>query len=586
MSSSSNYHSSQLHRVNRHSNGKRPFEECASGSTSSGNTHHFPTNSSSDTSSGEGRNKRARSTSSSDTDVSSSSDSVSTGYNTAQSSSRSDLGFGGPSVLPANEVDCPVPPVASPPFVAIQDVEMSDLHLGIRPSPPRRNRIPTPAMAEDNLRSSLERFAEFDRQIAALRSSLAATRSPLPPPLGSSGGEDPFVPRDDWAAMSSGFLSGGSTELPASGPNVAGSSNVPVAPSETISSMSTFSSSDGQSNQRPDPLPSANNVHPGTRHSSGSASVTVGPSTSSGTPSVSFSLAYSSIPRYPPYPSYRPSPGGSSSAAAQERSENPISSDSTLPSFMRPASPDVSAPTRFVARPSLSSISSGSTSSSSLLGLNPEPSLPSSPSPPIISDDLSTRYGIVVDELGSVSRGLSARREDGLSRDSLIHSVSPGGEGSSFILGDRRAEQFGSPSQARPDARLRVLRDPLEREAVRSVFDVFGIGESTQERNSLPLVTRLWRVLPPNVHLRVSAKVQGAMRPTPPRPPPLTLVPQNSTPVSIPLPPGLPSHPPTPSCPKAPLNGDMHSHLSGSTRAVLDRAPRLMRSRTDGGRQI
>ncbi|KAF9220350.1 hypothetical protein BS17DRAFT_347490 [Gyrodon lividus] len=474
MSSSSNYHSSQVHRVNLHSNGKRPFEECggydsdpdssmnnslqASGSsTSSGNTRLFTTNSSSGPSNREGRNKRARSTSSSDTDVSSSSGSVSTGYNTAQSSSRSDLSFGGPSALPANVVDCPVPSVSSsPPFVSTHDVEMADSHLSIRrPSSPQRNRIPTPAMAEDNLRSSLERFAAFDRQIAALRSSFAVTRSPLPPPLASSGGEDPPAPRDDWDPISSGFLALGSTELPPSGTTLPDSSDVNLAPSNIISPMS--SSSDG------------------------SASVAVRPSTSSGTPSVSFSPTYSNISRCPPYPSYRPSVSGSSSAAAPERSGNMISSDSELHAFMRPASSDHSAPARFGPRSSISIESLGSASPSSPLASNLEPPSPSSPSPSIISDDLVARYRAVVDELGTVSQRRSRGWQGGVFRDSPIQSVSSGGEGSSLPLGDQLAEQAGSSSQVRLDAPLRVVRNPLEREPVRSVFDVFGIGESARQ---------------------------------------------------------------------------------------------------------
>ncbi|KAI6000824.1 hypothetical protein EDD15DRAFT_1801328 [Pisolithus albus] len=114
MSSSSSYRPSHLHRVNLQSNGKRPFEECGydsdpdpsslnsgtqpSGSGSSGSSHHFSSGSSSNTGAGDGRNKRARSTSSSsNSGHSSSSDvSTSTGYDTAPSSSRSDLSLSGP----------------------------------------------------------------------------------------------------------------------------------------------------------------------------------------------------------------------------------------------------------------------------------------------------------------------------------------------------------------------------------------------------------------------------------------------------------------------------------------------------------
>ncbi|KAF9235451.1 hypothetical protein BU15DRAFT_64806 [Melanogaster broomeanus] len=479
MSSSSNYHSSQVHHLNLHANGKRPFEECggydsdpnssmnnslqASGSsTSSGNSHRCPTSSSSSTSNGEGRNKRARSTSSSDTDVSTST--ASTGYNTAQSSSHSDISFHGPSALPANVLDCPVPPVSStPPFVPTQDIQMGDVHLDARrSSSPQRNRIPTPAMAEENLRSSLERFAEFDRQIAALRSSLAATRSPLPPPVASSGGEGQPTSHDDWSAMSSSFLSLGSSELHPSDTVGADSSNVAMAPNETVDSVSSFGSSDG------------------------SASMTAGPSPS-GTLSGSFSPTYSNISRYPPYPSYRPSVGGNSSAIT-------ISSDSALPSFMRSSSSDDSTQTRFDTRSSISDESLGSDSSSpplpqlepipegsSSLGLNPETFSPTPSSPSSNSDEHVSRHRLRLDELANLSRQRSTGSSDELVLrhrqvlDELANLSRRRSTGSQD--GDQVAEQAGPSSQTRLNARVRVVRNPghLDRDPVRSVFDVFGI---------------------------------------------------------------------------------------------------------------
>ncbi|KAF8132841.1 hypothetical protein EV363DRAFT_1397763 [Boletus edulis] len=260
--SSSGYHpSTHLHRVNIHPHGKRPFEECGgydsdpdtsmpihpttSGTSSSSNNNRFPTTTSSTgLYNPEARNKRARSTSSSSIDDSSSNPSSSSGYNTAQSSSRSDISSDGPSALPTNTVDCPIHPVASPPsFVATHDVHMSDLHLPIPPTQPQRPHVPTPSIPEDTLRTSLQRFAEFDRQIAALRTSLAATRSSPLPSLGPSVDGDPIPSNDHWHSDPPNFLSNGSSSLPPSTTSDPASSAVAVAPSETLNSLSTFASS-------------------------------------------------------------------------------------------------------------------------------------------------------------------------------------------------------------------------------------------------------------------------------------------------------------------------------------------------------
>jgi len=262
--SSSGYHPPpHLHRVNIHSHGKRPFEECGgydsdpdnsmpiqhtTSGTSSSNNHRFPaTTSPSGPHNPETRNKRARSTSSTSTDGSSSNPSSSSGYNTAQSSSRSDIFSDGPSALPSNAVDCPIHPVASlPSMAATQDVHMSDLHLPIPPTQPQRTHVPTPPTPEDTLRTSLQRFAEFDRQIAALRTSLAATRSPSLPTLGPSVDGDPTPSSDRWHSNSSNFLSNGSSGLPPFPTTDPGSSTVAVAPSETLNSFTTFPSFNGQ----------------------------------------------------------------------------------------------------------------------------------------------------------------------------------------------------------------------------------------------------------------------------------------------------------------------------------------------------
>jgi len=249
MSSSSNYRSSQLHRASLHSNGKRPFEECgydsdpdtslnsstqASGSGSSASSRHFPSSSTS-SSSGEGRNKRARSTSSSsNSDLSSSSDvSTSTGYDTAPSSSRSDLIPSGPSPLSRNAVDCPVP---APAMFDPQERVMSDLSIEL-PRPAFTTGVPTTtaSSSEDSLRSSLERFNEFERQIAALRSSFAASRPPLPSQMGSS-----EHAHEEWHAMSSGFLSTGLSTSDAS------DDSVHLVPTDSFSSPPAVQSTSGQ----------------------------------------------------------------------------------------------------------------------------------------------------------------------------------------------------------------------------------------------------------------------------------------------------------------------------------------------------
>ena len=254
--SSQGYHPSpHPHRVNIHSHGKRPFEECGgydsgpdnsmpttSGTSSSNSLRFPPTASSTGPHNPETRNKRARSTSSTSTDGSSSNPSTSSGYNTA-----SDIFSDGPSALPANAVDCPVHAVAAPPsFAATQDVHMSDLHLPIPPTQPQRTHVPTPPTPEDTLRTSLQRFAEFDRQIAALRTSLAATRSPPLPTLGHPLDGDPTSSNDRWHSNPSNFLSNGSSGLPPSTVTGPASSTAAVAPSETFNSLSTYPSSNGQ----------------------------------------------------------------------------------------------------------------------------------------------------------------------------------------------------------------------------------------------------------------------------------------------------------------------------------------------------
>ena len=220
MSSSSNCRSSQLHRLNIQSNGKRPFEECGydsdpdtslntstqASSSGSSSSRHLASSSTSG-GSGEGRNKRARSTSSSsNSDLSSSSDiSTSTGYDTAPSSSRTNIVLTGRSTV---QFPPPAPAMFDP-----QEGVLSDLSIDL-PRPAFNTSIPTTttsSSSEGSLRGSLERFNEFERQIAALRSSFTASRSPLSSQMGSS-----EHAHEEWQAMSTGFLSTSSNGLSAS----------------------------------------------------------------------------------------------------------------------------------------------------------------------------------------------------------------------------------------------------------------------------------------------------------------------------------------------------------------------------------
>ncbi|KAH7890229.1 hypothetical protein F5I97DRAFT_293 [Phlebopus sp. FC_14] len=445
MSSSSNYHPSQLHHVNLHPNGKRPFEECGydsdsdshlntglqpSGSGSSARSSRFSSSPSSSTSSGEGRNKRARSNSTS-SHSSSSDASRSTGYDTARSSAHSDLSLDGPSASP-RAADCPVrpstafvsqeepqdildlvvdrprqvsPPPRAPPSASAEQQlraslerlndefdrqqEMSNLIVDRRHqvSP---SRVPLSTAAEQQLRASLERFNEFDRQMAALRTSLAASRSSsVLPPMASSAGEDTQSPRDNWTPMSSSFLSMSSNGRLASGSSDAVSANATVAPSETLRSSSTFGSSDG-------------------------SSAGTGPASTSSDGGVSFATMYGNFPRYPPYSPYRPTSGVSSSAALDR------ARDSTLP-VEEP--PPYSATSRSGGVPQLASRSSDSLAtwspppgprlgpirrSPSPLVLNPE-----ARSVTTVDNSLASRYRAVAESSRSPRGWLGRNGPDG-----------------------------------------------------------------------------------------------------------------------------------------------------------------------------
>ncbi|KAG9311229.1 hypothetical protein JVU11DRAFT_8306 [Chiua virens] len=491
--SSSGYHPSpHLHRVSLHSHGKRPFEECGgydsdpdnmpiqptTTSGSSSNNHRF---SSISTPAQETRNKRARSTSSSSTDVSN--PSSSSGYNTAQSSSRSDLSSDGPSVLPANAVDCPVHPVISlPSFVSTHDVHMSDLHLPIPPIHPQRTHVPTPPTPEDTLRTSLQRFAEFDRQIAALRTSLAATRSSPLPPLGPSVG-DPVPSADHWHPNPSNFLSNASSGLPASTTTGIASSTEAVAPSETLNSLNSL---------------------PAFASSNDSANVITPTSTDSGgVPSASFPPTYSNLPRYPPHPSYRPSPGGLSSLVADQRVGDAIASSST-PSFMRPPSNE-NAP-RVAIRSSVSVEASAAPATSHIRRVR------GSLSPLVFPPDLSSPPTIITDDILPRHRSLNDDRDpaDGRSHRRGIDSPVPGLDREVLSRSeDRSGEQPWLSSQTRLGPGVRVIGErSTEREAVPSVFDVFNIGESSSDR-----------IRPSSVREPVTSRYPSIAEPVPPRVP-------------------------------------------------------------------
>ena len=494
MSSSGFHPPPHLHRVNLHSHGKRPFEECGGydsdpdtsmpiqpAPSGSSNNNRFPATTTSSTGP-ETRNKRARSTSSTSTDGSSSTPSSSSGYNTAQSSSRSDIFSDGPSALPASAVDCPA--ASSPPFVATQDVHMSDLHLPIPPIQPQRTHVPTPPTPEDTLRTSLQRFAEFDRQIAALRTSLAATRSPPLPSLDSS--VDGVQTNDRWHSNPSNFLSNGSsTPLPSTA-----SSSVAVVPSETLNSLPTFASSNGQYATHLDHLDSIN-VSPSFTDS---ANIVAATSTASGAvPSTSFPPTYSNTPRYPPYPSYRPSAVGSSSLGPHERVGDAVYSSST-PAFMRPSSNENT--TRVGTRSSVSVESSAAPSTSHIrhvrrslspLVFPPDPSSSSSPSS--LTDDILLRYRTLYGD-GDPVNGRSHRRAADSPVPGLDREVPSRREGEqlrnvfAFCSQTYTYLLVAGSAHTRLGDRARVVREHYtERESVPSVFDVFNIGESTQDGN-------------------------------------------------------------------------------------------------------
>ncbi|KAI5990981.1 hypothetical protein EDD15DRAFT_2530894 [Pisolithus albus] len=121
------------------------------------------------------------------------------------------------------------------------DPDPSSLNSGTQPSLPHSTfteGIPeTPSVSsEDNLRSSLQRFNEFERHIAALRSSIATSRRSLLPQMGSS----EHATHEDWHAGPSTFQS-----MNSGGFTARDTSDESNGKDDTFSSMSSFGSTNG-----------------------------------------------------------------------------------------------------------------------------------------------------------------------------------------------------------------------------------------------------------------------------------------------------------------------------------------------------
>ncbi|KAI6002014.1 hypothetical protein EDD15DRAFT_2473073 [Pisolithus albus] len=127
------------------------------------------------------------------------------------------------------------------------DPDPSSLNSGTQPSIVQSPLLPhstftegipeTPSVSsEDNLRSSLQRFNEFERHIAALRSSIATSRRSLLPQMGSS----EHATHEDWHAGPSTFQS-----MNSGGFTARDTSDESNGKDDTFSSMSSFGSTNG-----------------------------------------------------------------------------------------------------------------------------------------------------------------------------------------------------------------------------------------------------------------------------------------------------------------------------------------------------
>jgi hypothetical protein len=170
-----------------------PMTSALQPSGSGAGNHHVPPGSSTDVGGNE-RNKRARSTSSSSLSDRSADSSRSSEYNTARSSASLsessttdqnlsiDQNMRSPDYsLPAvtsQSSTCTLSTPAPLPSTERQDEDMSD-SSGFSLDIPRSAPLPAavPSATHDTLRSSIERFNEFDSQIAALRRSHSRTPS-------------------------------------------------------------------------------------------------------------------------------------------------------------------------------------------------------------------------------------------------------------------------------------------------------------------------------------------------------------------------------------------------------------------------
>lgn len=316
--------------------------------------------------------------------------------------------------------------MSAPALFASQDRNVSDLAIEL-PRPTFTASVPVTASvsSEDNLRSSLERFNEFERQIAALRSSIATSRPSLLPQMGSSG----HAPREDWQAVSSSFQPMSSGDLNA--PDTGDESTHSIQ-DDTFPSISPFSSANGISSSRPSVSSTGSGFYP---------------------------FQYSNLTRNPTVSSsYSPTPGRPSTE--NERSGATIGSSSAPPG-MASAHPNVGMRQ-----------SSGSR-------LSPPPPPPRlrpirrSPSPLILepavspssSDDASLASNGVIDSDSRLP--LTHGRSDNISPDNF--EIQPGSQ-----------VERASPELA--EVRHRVLRQhSVERGPTPSVFDVFGIGDSLLE---------------------------------------------------------------------------------------------------------
>ncbi|KAH7922005.1 hypothetical protein BV22DRAFT_688398 [Leucogyrophana mollusca] len=256
------------------------------------------------------RNKRARSTSSSSISDQSTDTSRSTDYDTAESSaslsdaSRSDIDV--PAGVNAMQALCPTVPILSTTNVSAvsqplglpetepHDEEMLD-DPGLPQDVPRelsQNTIASSSDAQDSFRNSIDRFNEFDSEIAALRRSHSNTPSwHSPPPITASP-----VPGESAHAMASALPWSSTQEAPpwiSNTPSPLRNNDEDFFSGLAVSAVTVPRRGDLPSTDVPEEVASSSNPeHP----------VPLSNDTASSDPDPPLY-----IPPYPPYPSYRPS---------------------------------------------------------------------------------------------------------------------------------------------------------------------------------------------------------------------------------------------------------------------------------------